>query len=533
MKTVFLGSYFPGEFFNPQGCGGSKGECKHRDVAKEDESVERILLMMAAARAADAEEALRSAAHNAVAPRRISYALSLLEEPSEMEIAALRRLGACQFLVPAADPWMDFQELWQGENYLLVGCPQMRFVHHWDLQLLRELRACQPGSDTPACVLTGYRPRPEDPVDAVCPVAVEGFDEGGRICFHRGTPLRYARQSQRCAFLHPRFCFGPAAFFQQVAHSQGPRFLAAFQQRWDLYTLRQALMHLTWDDPLPPCPVEGEERVLQRFEKRFGLRLDTRQLSPMARLGLTSPELTFPTCVPLPVKWQEAVHRLLCRNNQSRPMCATAYINLPVAPPNLPEEYLCWFHYLSRIRAIPMTCYAEGDKLRQLTGQYPNLLEYKRRYALPLECALRPEEALNYLRLSRVFLLRKTREKYPNQTHYVWVDFGYQRYPVYEGAAVNWDAVCQETICLAMVGGMPDTSMIVVPAGRLDAVCQETLALCQAALEAGESLPWEQDLWLQMMQAHPDWFTPVELPGPRELLGLTMLSREEEFHVLA
>ena len=430
MKTVFLGSYFPGEFFYPQGCGGSKGECKHRDVAKEDESVERILLMMAAARAADAEEALRSAAHNAVAPRRISYALSLLEEPSEMEIAALRRLGACQFLVPAADPWMDFQELWQGENYLLVGCPQMRFVHHWDLQLLRELRACQPGSDTPACVLTGYLPRPEDPVDAVCPVAVEGFDEGGRICFHRGTPLRYARQSQRCAFLHPRFCFGPAAFFQQVAHSQGPRFLAAFQQRWDLYTLRQALMHLTWDDPLPPCPVEGEERVLQRFEKRFGLRLDTRQLSPMARLGLTSPELTFPTCVPLPVKWQEAVHRLLCRNNQSRPMCATAYINLPVAPPNLPEEYLCWFHYLSRIRAIPMTCYAEGDKLRQLTGQYPNLLEYKRRYALPLECALRPEEALNYLRLSRVFLLRKTREKYPNQTHYVWVDFGYQRYPV-------------------------------------------------------------------------------------------------------
>ena len=275
--------------------------------------MERILLMMAAARAADAEEALRSAAHNAVAPRRISYALSLLEEPSEMEIAALRRLGACQFLVPAADPWMDFQELWQGENYLLVGCPQMRFVHHWDLQLLRELRACQPGSDTPACVLTGYLPRPEDPVDAVCPVAVEGFDEGGRICFHRGTPLRYARQSQRCAFLHPRFCFGPAAFFQQVAHSQGPRFLAAFQQRWDLYTLRQALMHLTWDDPLPPCPVEGEERVLQRFEKRFGLRLDTRQLSPMARLGLISPELTFPTCVPLPVKWQEAVHRLLCR----------------------------------------------------------------------------------------------------------------------------------------------------------------------------------------------------------------------------
>lgn len=495
--------------------------------------VERILIFMAATRAAEAEAALRSAADNAFAPRRLSYALSLLEEPTDMEVAALRRLGACQFLVPAADPWMDFQELWQGENYLLMGCPEMRFIRNWELHLLRELRACQPGNEMPACVLTGYLPRPQDPVDAVCPVAAEGFDAEGRLCFHRGTPLRYACQSQRSAFLHPRFCFGPAAFFQQVAHSQGPRFLAAFQQRWDLYTLRRALIYVLSDQPLPPCPVEGEERALQRFEKRFGLRLDTRQLSPMARLGVTGAELTFPVHVPLPVKWQEAAHRALCRANQARPMCTTAYINLPVTPPNLPEEYVCWFRYLSRVRAVPLACYAEGDKLRQLMGKHPNLMEYKRRYALPLECALRPEEALNYLRLSRLFLLCKTWEKYPNQTHYIWLDFGYQRYPVYEGASVNWDAVCQDAICVAMVGGVPDTSMIVVPAGLLDAACQETLALCQEALEAGEPLPWEQDLWLKMMEAHPDWFTPVELPGPRELLSLTMLSREEEFHVLA
>ena len=104
---------------------------------------------------------------------------------------------------------------------------------------------------------------------------------------------------------------------------------------------------------------------------------------------------------------------------------------------------------------------------------------------------------------------------------------------MYEGASVNWDAVCQEAICLAVVGGVPDTSMIVVPAGLLDAACQETLSLCQEALEAGDPLPWEQDLWRRMMDAHPDWFMPVELPGPRELLSLTMLSREEEFHVLA
>ena len=495
--------------------------------------MERILLVMAASRASEAETAIRSAADNAFAPRRISYGLSLLQAPDALETAALRRVGSCQFLTPAADPWLDMAELWQGEPFVLLGCPEMRFTRGWDLHLLRELRACQRGDTPPASVLTGYLPRPQDPIDAVCPVAAESFDSEGRLCFHRGTPLRYAQRSPRSAFLHPRFCFGPATFFQQVAHSDGPRFLAAFQQRWDLYTLRLPLISVQWDAPLPPCPVEGEERALRRFEKRFSLRLDTRQLSPMARLGMPDAEMTFPLRVPLAVRLQEAAHRLLCRSSSANPMCTTAYVTLPVPAPNLPEEYLLWFQYLRQVRAFPLTCFAEGDHVRKLTAQHPNVLEYKRRYALPLEVEIKPDEALNYLRLSRPFLLRQTRERYPRQSHYIWIDFGYQHYPLYEGAALHWDAVCQDTILMARVGNALDTSMVVVPAPMLDDVCRDMLEACEAALEQTGRLPREESVWAALAAREPERFTLIDLPAPRELLTLVLLSREEEFHAHA
>ena len=55
--------------------------------------MERILLLMAATSATEAEAALQSALDNAFAPKRLSFGLSLLREPDEIEAAALRRLG--------------------------------------------------------------------------------------------------------------------------------------------------------------------------------------------------------------------------------------------------------------------------------------------------------------------------------------------------------------------------------------------------------------------------------------------------------
>ena len=178
--------------------------------------MDRILLLMSSDEYAQADAALRSARNNAASPERISYGLSLRQEPDAADHTAMRSLGSVQFLCPGGSSWQDVEALWQGEGYVLIAHPAMSFTKNWDMQLLRTLRQCRKDSLFSA-VLTGYLPRPQDPVDAVCPVAAEGFDGEGRLCFHRGTPLRYATAPQRSAFIHTDFCFAPAGFFRHAS----------------------------------------------------------------------------------------------------------------------------------------------------------------------------------------------------------------------------------------------------------------------------------------------------------------------------
>lgn len=497
--------------------------------------MDRILVLMASADWADAEKALRSAHDNAAGVSRISYGLSLASEPGEEDAAAMRTLGSIQYLAPAGDPWQDMPALWQGEGFVLVGHPAMRFTRHWDIQLLRAIRQCQ-RSEPISSVLTGYLPRPIDPVDAISPVAAESFDDAGRLCFHRGTPLRYARAPLRSAFLHPDFCFAPAAFFQEMTEEDGPRFLAAFRRKWDVFTLHRPLIHMAWDTAVPPCAVDatnGRVSGLSRLEKRFGLKIDARQLSAMSRLGVFTSELVFPTRVPLPVRAQEAVREMVSRTVKVNPLCVTAFLTLPVPSENLPEEYMTWFGYLCAMKSLSLLGFADGDMLRRIMPAFPNVLEFKRRYGLPVQTEIRPEDALNFLKLSKPFILAQSREKFLSHSHYAWIDFGYLRYPVYERAALDWATLCGDRIVLATVGGAPDTSMIIIPDARVKDVCRETTSLCEQSLAQRGALMEETALWQTLLQEHPDWFAPIDLPKRRELLMLTMLSREEEFHVLA
>ena len=93
--------------------------------------------------------------------------------------------------------------------------------------------------------------------------------------------------------------------------------------------------------------------------------------------------------------------------------------------------------------------------------------------------------------------------------------------------------LCQDRICIAQVGEQLDTSMIVIPASLLDNTCDEMLRLCEASLAERGVLPREEDAWAEMAQEHPDWFELLALPNPRELLTLTMLSRDEELHAFS
>lgn len=497
--------------------------------------MDRILILLSADCYQDVERALASARDNAAAPQRLTYGLVLREEPDADAQRAMQALGAVLFLAPAEDAWASAPALWQGEGYILMAHSAMRFTRHWDMGLLTALRRCH--TETPlTAVLTGFLPSPADPVDAVAPVAAEAFDEGGCLCFHKGTPLRYAREPQLAAFLHPSFCFAPAAFFQAMATEEPPLFLAAFRQKWTLFTLHKPLLHLAWDLPLAPCPIppeEGRASGLARFGLKFSMKLESRQLSAMARTGIFTADLSFPMRVPVMVHLQEAMRDFLNRRSPLNPLCVTAYLSLPMPGESLPDEEMSRFRRLAALKNLALLCFADGDTARRLMPILPNVLEYKRRYGLPLEVDVRPEDALNFLRLSKPFLLSQGREKFLSHSHYAWIDFGYLRYPVYERAALDWEALCTDKIVLAQVNQQPDTSMLVVPEARLNALCQEVQRRCEESLAQRRALPKEEELWRAMLHDLPDWFTPVELPARHALLDLTMMSREEEFHVLA
>ena len=494
--------------------------------------MERILVLIAAAAYADVSEALRSARDNAAHRQRLSYGVSLGQEPNDDDTAAMRELGSVQFVTPAINSWQDMPALWRGEGYVLIAHAGMRFTKHWDSALLRFLDRCR--ADRPMnAVLTGYLPTKADPVDAVGAVAAESFDEQGRLCFRKGVVLRYAKEPIHAAFLHPAFCFGPAAFFRDMAQEEPPYFLAAYRRDWQVFTLHKPVIYSAWEVPVLPVILpdnEAAQAALRRFGTRFAMRLEQRQLSAMARSGLFHADLSFPMHVPFATKLREAARELLLRKSPVSPLCVTAYLTLDVPGESLPEESLSRFARLASLKNLSLMCFVGGDMGRRVLPIMPNVMDYKRRYGLPLQVDITPANGLNFVKLSKMFLLLQGREKYLNHSHYVWMNFGYLRYPVYERAAFDWSQLCTDRIVLATISQQADTSMIVVPEGMLKMLCQEITRICSDYLARSHTLPQEQQLWQQLLREKSNWFSPIELPTTHALFDLTMDNSREENH---
>lgn len=493
--------------------------------------MDRILILISADSFADASSALRSAHDQAASGQRLSYGLTLREQPDESAQAEMLSLGTVQFIAPADDPWKTMPALWQGEGYILMAHPTMTFTRHWDMTLLHALRSC-PGNKNRA--LTGILPAPEDPVEAVFPVAAAGFNPAGQLVLRKGTPLRYARTPQVSAFINPNFCFGPASFFRDMAEEEPPLFLGAFRRRWTLMTLHKPCIHTICDLPVPPVALpsgEGRATGLGRFDVRFSTNLPEKRLSAMARSGIYTPDLLFPLRAPLMVRLQEALRRMKCKTDDP-PLCVTAQLDLP-GEPLLPQEALANFSRLCTMKELSLLVFANSPVARRLMTVHPNVLDYKVRYALPLQAPLRPEESLNFFRLSKLFLLSTAREKFLSHGYYAWIDFGYLKYPVYERASVDWQELCRDKAVIGQVSGMPDPSMFIVPAGKIKPLCQAMLALCANALAQGRPFPREEAAWTALLRDHPELVEAVDIPGPGRLLEQTMTTRKEEFHVLA
>ena len=483
--------------------------------------MDRILLLIAAASYAAAEPALVSAMDSAFSARRISVGLVLREEPDGEARARMAQLPAPRYIVGTDSPWQVVQEEWQGETWVFLGSPDMRFNRDWDRRLERDARACQRRSGIGA-VLSGCLPRTTDALEAVSPVAAAGFDSAGRLIQGRGQPLRYASDPEPAALIHPDCCFAPAAFFRDVAETGCDPFWAAFKRRWAVYTIAAPVAVLEREDSLPLCEAPADPEGRARFAHHFGIDFDRRELSAKAREGIWRAGLEAPARIPLRVKLQEQLRGLDGIASRLTPLAVTAWLETGderTADADF-DQALARFRRLAAMQNVPLQCFADVRRARAVTQAHPNTLNYKSRYGMPGIARSGGPAGPEELALSKPFLLAAAREKDMNHSHFVWMDFDYLRYPIYERAAVDWPLLCGEKICLAAVDGVPDSSMVCVPAELVLPLCQSFQAIFEALRRRGGGIPADTEVWRKLISARPDRFEVIALPEPRELFSL-------------
>lgn len=485
--------------------------------------MERILLLLAAERGGDAAEAVLQALAGAESPESLSVGV-LTDGPEELPdapgLAALRT-------APFGDPWKTGMDLWQGETWVLLGAPEMRFVPKWDRALLREADFWKERSANGPAV-TGCLPAESDPVCAVSPVAAKGFDGEGRLIQAPGVPLRYARRGEPGALVHPRFCFARAAFFRDCAGSDADPFWVAFRGRRAVITLGQPVLRLTRDEPLPAVSAPADDpEGRSRFARHFGIDFDRRTVTARAMEGVWNADLSAPARVPLRVRLQERLRSLDNVASRLTPLAVTC--RMAEEDPAAAEIALRRFRRLASLRHVPLLCFADRAERAQTERLCANTLLYEAKYALPTAVPLRPGDRQAYMRLSVPFLLAAARERDEDHSHYVWLDPDILRWPVWERAAVDWQVICGDRVTLAAVDGRPDLAAVSVPESRVLSLCRGMKRVCDGFSRETGRLPDMADMWEALIAEDPDGFDLIDLPRPGELFTLTMATRDEEW----
>lgn len=471
--------------------------------------MDRILILMEAAEYVDAKGAIESARSNAAHPEALSWGFKLLEYPEDESYNALAAIHALFIPNPDADLWADMDQFWVGESYVLMAHPAMRFSPGWDREMLRALRQCS-SSPVMTCALTGYLPVKEDPLGAVCPVAADAFDKDGALTFQHGVPMRHAKEPIRTPFLHPDFCFAPAGFFRAVAEGDEPLFMRAFRTGWELYALHKPLIRMQWAVPVDPVRIPDDHDLQEAFDKHFGVSFASRILSAQSRRGMQREEFKLPTAYPFSLRlqewWRQKRHwlRQLFRRHAKKikPRCVTLFTE------EMPEETEMWLQQLAKLKNLPLTAYVPALLKRQVLDFLPDAYDLHPQHAMEVP----GYEMEELLPLSKAAILSAARDRILSASHYIWMNPDCVRYPVYDGAFLDWEAICGDKIVMAMVGGQPDTSIISVPQGMVLNLATDLHARTLAILEQRGQLPDETELWNIVLRENPDWFSLVVLP---------------------
>ena len=488
--------------------------------------MQRILLMMAGRTWAECERAVAEAREMARQPELLSTGLVLREEPSRRSVQLMLPLRPLRFMLGRENAWQALPSVWQGEALTLLCTPETCFARGWDRKLQTMLKACDRGREGHV-VFSGYLPRPEDPVRAVAPVALQGFDNAGRMVFHRGVPLQDAASPERSPFLHRDFCFGPTAFFLEMAgEHEDERILAAFAKNWEIWVPNAAPLSVERDWPLMPLEMPGGARTQARFGGVFGIDFEARTVSPRAYTGISDTTLTPEMRVPLRRKLQEAIRQADAGRWRLDPVFVTACLTWPRREVEEAAE-IGALQRLLNLRHARTLCFTDTGRQRQVRRVCPEADTFTRRCALPTRLPLTPERLQNYFALCKFFTLLNAREKQLAASHFIWVDPGILTWPVYGGAALDWQNICGSRIVMGESGGQADTSCIAVPQEMVMPVCREIYSICEARAAERGTFPSEEQVMQQLLIQHPDWFELLPMPRRGDLITLLMLTPKE------
>lgn len=480
-----------------------------------------IIILLSAATQAEALEVIYSAYEQAYEKAQLSYALALPVPLDEETGAQITALGHLTFVQSAEDPYSCLSALNNGEDYALMASEGMVFKKFWDFRLIKAYEKL----NRKKAALTGFLPATDDPHGAVCPVAVDKV-ENGFVHFHKGTPLYRALFPQKCAFLSPWFCFSTPAFFACVAkESETPAFLRPFARGYTLYTLNDPCIQTVFEQRIEPMPLslmtpdESDESVVSRF-------YDTYRLpdSPNAILGLYTADLQYDMDISLTDKIQAELGRLRFKNAAGSPLFVSAFYDMPCPVKSDPVIYESRFRNLARLKNLPLALFARGGMSAPVKRYFHNVYDYQRTYGLPPDITA-GDEMIRF-KAGKLKLLRHAATVFPHHSHYAWIDFGYQRFPVYGATPIDFRQIIGNTVHIARVNGKLDTSCFTVPRELVAPLEEVMMSIIYGFIDEGKPLD-DSELMEELINRESDCFTLHDLSEKRSLFHLTMRLRRD------
>lgn len=520
----------------------------------------RILLILCAPLdAASAAATVARAVQTAARPLALRFAL-----PSSLA-------NASALSYDEAVGWADVLPQLTDETHFLVLSGEHAFVPRWDQLLLRTLpaRALLTATLSPAPLADAPKPLADDAPtvrlptlgsglaalrqslpelekrraasirlqapaaasvqtasQAYLPALKEGLSED-RVTLGRGLALVCAAEPVKTLVIDPNAVFGPIDFLYDCHLDPATLTMAAYVSGYAVYALHEA-----WFWPLVELPERQLVRppisvlpgtTLARIEQLLGFHYGQAHSTGKAAMGLMGAEETYAQRMPSKLifaqKRRLAAFRL---KDIHMPLVVSAFLDLPNQR-HTPAYGRLRFGFLSRLSCLPLTLFTGGSQERALRAAFPHTQSYPDHRLLPRTLLNEGMSEADHFARSKPLLMLRAAKKQTEFSHIAWLDPDVLPHPLCVEAVPDIRPLMDDRVHLAVVGGVPDASFLLIPRTKLNAVAREVLSITQLDAELKRGFD-EALLWERLFLRKPDWFALHPMPR-RRLLFLSLFDR--------